>query len=286
MRSLLLDIYNGLNNVYSGWIAWNLFLAFIPMLLSFRLFRSTVISPRQFQLAWLLTGAIGFIGISARLHRIKSSLSGSWNVLQMGGAKVMVQLAWLGLVVAVVLVTSVWFSRQTTLSKSGRWLLGLAIFIAFLPNAPYVLTDVIHLIRGTSYGEIRVWVVALVFIPLHMLAMLIGFEAYVTSLINLNYFLKHKHLSQWILPSELGLHALCALGIYLGRFARLNSWDLLIDPTSILAITLNTLTSKRPLAVIVVTFMILTIFYWVMKQVTLGLKLRVEYARKGLDVLS
>ncbi|MEM7648410.1 MAG: hypothetical protein AAF283_04490, partial [Cyanobacteria bacterium P01_A01_bin.70] len=62
-------------------------------------------------------------------------------------------------------------------------------------------------------------------------------------------------------------------------------WDILIDPTSVLAVTLNTLTSKRPLAVIVVTFMIVAGLYWVMKQITLGLKLRMHYARQGLDPL-
>lgn len=57
------------------------------------------------------------------------------------------------------------------------------------------------------------------------------------------------------------------------------------DPLDIVTTTLNALTSKRPLAVIVVTFIILAVTYWVMKQVTLGLKLRIDYARQGLDPL-
>jgi hypothetical protein len=31
--------------------------------------------------------------------------------------------------------------------------------------------------------------------------------------------------------------------------------------------------------------MILASLYWVMKQITLGLKLRIRYARQGIDVL-
>lgn len=285
MRSLLFDIYDGLNNVYNGWIIWNLFLAFVPMLLSFQLFRPKLIPLQLLAVAWGITGLFGAIGINARLGRIQDSLAGSWRTVQTGSADVWWQLLWLAIVAMIALGATVWLSRREVLSKIGLWWLGLVVFIAFLPNAPYILTDVIHLIRGTSYGEIRVWVVALVFIPLHLCAMLLGFEAYVVSLINVNYFLKQKGLQKLILPTELSLHALCALGIYLGRFIRFNSWDILIDPTSVLAITLHSLTSKRPLAVIVVTFIILTVLYWLMKQISLGLKLRWEYAQKGLDVI-
>lgn len=283
MRSLLLDIYDGLNNVYNGWIAWNLFLAFVPMLLSFQLFRPKAIPVKLLTAAWMLTALVGTIGISTRLGRVADSLVDSWQALQSGSTEVMLQLLWLGVVAMLTLGMSLWLSRQASLSKLGLWWLGLAVFIAFLPNAPYILTDIVHLIKGASYGEIRVWVIALIFIPLHVCAMLLGFEAYVIALLNINYFLNRRGAYSLVLPVELALHALCAFGIYLGRFIRLNSWDALIDPTSILAITLNTLTSKRPVAVIAVTFVILTVFYWIMKQVTLGLKLRYEYARRGLD---
>jgi len=101
----------------------------------------------------------------------------------------------------------------------------------------------------------------------------------------LDYYLKQQGAKALILPTELVIHALCAIGIFLGRFIRVNSWDIVVDPTSVLAHTLNTLTSKRPAAVILVTFIILTLMYWVMKQVTLGLKLRLHYARMGMDAL-
>ncbi|WP_204140446.1 DUF1361 domain-containing protein [Halomicronema sp. CCY15110] len=285
MRSLLFDLYDGLNNVYSGWIVWNLFLAFVPMLLSFQLFRPQAIPAKYLRAAWLVTGLCGAIGISARLGRIQSSLVSSWRTVQTGRPDVLWQLLWLAIVALVAIGVSVGLSRQATLSKMGRWGVGLALFIALLPNAPYILTDVVHLIRAAGYGDIRVWVIALVLIPLHVCAMLLGFEAYAIALMNVNYFLKQRGLGALIWPTELSLHALCALGIYLGRFIRLNSWDILLDPTSIVAIALNTLTSKRPVAVIFVTFVILTVVYWLMKQITLGLKLRYEYARKGLDPL-
>ena len=171
-------------------------------------------------------------------------------------------------------------SRRTVL-----WWLGLVAFITFLPNAPYVLTDIIHLIRATSLGLLRTWVVALVFIPLHAAAIIIGFEAYVLAILNQARYMKQRGNERFILLTELLIHAMSAIGIYLGRFARPNSWDLATDPTSVVTTTLNTLTTKRPAAVVFVTFIILAVLYWVMKQLTLGIKLRIHYSQQGIDAL-
>lgn len=211
MEGIYWSIRAAFTNVYSGWILWNLFLAFIPLALS------------------------------------------------------------------------VWLYRSQVKSRSLLWWAGFAVFIAFLPNAPYLLTDIIHLIRGTRY--VATWVIALFFFPLHMAAILLGFEAYVVSLINQAFYLKRIGLQHLTLWTELLTHGLCAIGIYLGRFHRFNSWDLVTDPDMVLVNTLNDLTSKRPLAVILVTFIGLTALYWIFKQLTLGLSLRVKYARMGKDIL-
>lgn len=211
VNALLSGLRAAFDNVYSGWILWNLFLAFIPLVLSF------------------------------------------------------------------------WLYRRHSYSRSVLWWVGFAVFIAFLPNAPYVLTDIIHLIRGTD--GVATWLIALIFIPIHVFAILLGFEAYVVSLINQGYYLKRQGAGKFILTSELLTHALCAVGIFLGRFRRYNSWDLVTDPDRILVATLDDLTSKLPLVVMIITFIILAVLYWVFKQITLGLALRVRYARLGKDVL-
>lgn len=208
---ILFNLRVAFNDVYSGWILWNLFLAFIPLALSF------------------------------------------------------------------------WLYRRHSYSRSVLWWVAFVVFIAFLPNAPYLLTDIIHLIRGT--GQVATWVIALFFIPLHVFAILLGFEAYVVSLINQAYYLKRQGAGRFILASELLTHALCAVGIFLGRFRRYNSWDLVTDPDRILVATLDDLTSKLPLVVMIITFIILTAMYWIFKQITLGLALRARYARMGKDVL-
>lgn len=279
MRWLLLDIASAFNNVYSGWILWNLFLASVPLLLSFGLFRRQAIPKPWWWAAGVLVGGLGVVGLLPRLPRAGRGL---FNLLQAGGVAT---LLWLLVVIALTAALTIRIFKKQQTPKGWLWWVGLVVFFAFLPNAPYVLTDVIHLIRGTSSGEIPVWVVALVFIPLHAAAILLGFEAYVISILNLASYLKEHGARALILPIELTIHALCAVGIYLGRFLRLNSWDIVTAPTSVLTDTLDALTSKRPAAVIFVTFVILASLYWVLKQITLGLKLRIRYARQGIDVL-
>ncbi|MGD1857093.1 MAG: DUF1361 domain-containing protein [Leptolyngbyaceae cyanobacterium] len=285
MGWIISDIYQGIDKFYSGWIWWNLFLAFVPMLLSFKLFRRKAISPIGFALACFGTALIGIVGLESRLPRLRRFAFGIVRDIRTGDPGALLQLLWLAGVMAIALGISVWLFRQSHTRKLWLWWLGLVTFIAFLPNAPYVLTDILHLIRGTSAGTIKIWVIAFIFIPMHTAAIVLGFEAYVIALLNVNFYLQQKGLQMLAGPVEIGIHALCAIGIYLGRFIRLNSWDIVVDPSSVLAVTINTLTSKRPLAVIFFSFVLLTVLYWIMKQITLGLKLRIEYAQTGRNAL-
>ncbi len=284
-RSLLTDISAAFDNVYSGWILWNLFLAFLPLFLSFLLFRRKDFSQVKLWVACGVVSAIGIVGLWPRLPRVMQAQMQLMGALSSGDRTAQIKLVWWAVLALISLGLSASLFQRKKSSRTVLWWLGLVAFIAFLPNAPYVLTDIIHLIRGTSSGELSVWVVALVFIPVHAIAILLGFEAYVLALLNQAYYLKQKGNERYILPTELLIHALSAIGIYLGRFVRLNSWDLATDPTSVFSTALNTLTTKRPAAVVFVTFIILTGLYWVMKQITLGLKLRVYYSKQGIDAL-
>jgi uncharacterized membrane protein len=187
-------------------------------------------------------------------------------------------MAWNLFLAFIPLALSVWLFRRTSQSRSILWWVGFLVFIAFLPNAPYLLTDIIHLIHAirTNYS---VWIITLVLIPQHLLAILAGFEAYIVSLINLGYYLHRQGARKFIIWAELMTHALSAVGIYLGRFKRFNSWDLVTQPDDLLETVIDDLTSKRPVLVIAITFVVLTVLYWLMKQVTLGLMLKMRSKR-------
>jgi uncharacterized membrane protein len=166
------------------------------------------------------------------------------------------------------LALSVWLFRRQS-GRSGVWWLGFLSFYAFLPNAPYLLTDIIHLIDDIRRVP-SIWIITLVLIPVYLVVILAGFEAYVISLINLGYYLHRIGKTKWIFTVELITHVLCAVGIYWGRFLRFNSWDFITQPDAILTKGVEEILGKQPLIIITITFIVLWGLYWLMKRVTLG----------------
>jgi uncharacterized membrane protein len=178
-------------------------------------------------------------------------------------------------------VVSLWIFRGRGAGvRRVSWWIGLVVFIAFLPNAPYVLTDIIHLVRGIRRGA-EMWTVVLIWIPQYFLFMLIGFEAYVLSLVNLGHYLKKQGQGRWVGAAELTLHGLCAVGIYLGRFPRFNSWDVITGPKRLLIHILKVLPHLEPIAIILVTFTIIAVLYWPLKQISLALALYWRHSRQA-----
>jgi len=159
---------------------------------------------------------------------------------------------------------------QENLRRSLVWWFGLVAFIAFLPNAPYTLTDIIHFLAKVQIQPpLPAWAVILLVIEFG-LYFLIGFQAYVLSLINLGDYLRQHRLGNWILPIELCLHALSAVGIYLGRFQRLNSWNIVTASEKVFHQTVQDFTSTKPLEVMIFLFLGITALYYLVKTIDLS----------------
>jgi len=77
------------------------------------------------------------------------------------------------------------------------------------------------------------WAIAFVLLPQFAIYLFLGFQAYVFALINLSEYLRRQGLGRWTVLTELMLHWLCTIGIYLGRIYRFNSWELLTQPQAI-----------------------------------------------------
>ncbi|MGA7955222.1 MAG: DUF1361 domain-containing protein [Gloeobacterales cyanobacterium] len=177
-------------------------------------------------------------------------------------------MAWNLFLALIPLGLSVWLFRRTR-PHTVLWWIGALIFLAFLPNAPYILTDVIHLIEDVRRYS-SAYLITLVVLPSYLFFFFVGFEAYVFSLINLGHYLSSQGWKRWILMTEFIVHGLSALGIYLGRFQRFNSWDLVTQPHNLASDLLRDLAMKRPLVVIAVTFVVIASLYFPMKWISLS----------------
>jgi len=137
------------------------------------------------------------------------------------------------------------------------WALG-AVWFAFLPNAPYLITDFVHLRARPP-------------VPLWYDVILLGAAA-LTGLLAGAFSLRRvqRVVARTLGPRPAGLLVLVALpasgfGIYLGRFERLNSWDLVLHPRSVLADVLAA-PSLRTLVVTVATAALLAVAYLAVRE--------------------
>jgi uncharacterized membrane protein len=269
-----------------GRIAWNSFLAIFPLTLSFFLFYK----PRSRLFCWstyVLLILSFIVGIKKYnngnlLEALKGLIASLWGV-----RAIFIAIS-IGLIIVLTILDRRWHRRTDRLSQDspaemagerrstmriGRlsrqnrsifWWIGLLPFIVTLPNAPYILTDVIHFYEAVRAIN-SAWIITLFIMPLYLIFIGVGWFAYVFSLINIEVYLVNNKLDRYISMTELSLHLLCAIGIYIGRFIRFNSWSLVTQPKQFLSVLPGELIGKFPLVVILLTFLIITVLYAICK---------------------
>ncbi len=205
---------------------------------------------------------------------IRSWLEASFLALSSGFARIV----WNLFLAYIPVFLSVWLFRWSS-RRSPVWWVIFAIFIAFLPNAPYILTDIIHyiwLIQKRIPDSIIIFAVT----PQYLIFLIGGFQAYVMSLLNLEFYLTKVGQEKSIFAVQILIHFLSAIGIYLGRFLRFNSWDFVTQPDELAETLARDLSHKQPVLAITITFIILLGLYWITKQINLGLVLRFQQLQK------
>lgn len=170
--------------------------------------------------------AVGLVSfLTVFLYLARSALSGGFGVYSY--VLINLLLAWLPVVFAWLLV------QELKLRRWGSWqciVLSL-LWVVFLPNAWYVLTDYIHIQAFGQPG--RVYDI-LMFSALSLSGMALGFA----SLCLVHKELIKRYGQVW---SALWVGVVIfasSFAIYLGRELRWNTWDIIRDPSG-LAITVS-----------------------------------------------
>jgi|tagenome__1003787_1003787.scaffolds.fasta_scaffold20983719_7 uncharacterized membrane protein len=112
------------------------------------------------------------------------------------------------------------------------WFAAFGAWLLFLPNAPYVLTDVVHLHEDLQRSQSSSHTYAV--LATYAAFFAAGLVSYVVSLQLFRRFLHSAVPKPFVLPALLVVHALCIVAVYLGRFMRLNSWDVVFAPRAVL----------------------------------------------------
>ena len=135
-------------------------------------------------------------------------------------------LAWVPLLAA-------WWAFRLARRGFGARVSALVVaWLLFFPNAPYMLTDFVHLSRDEGRrGASPLWYDALMLSSFAWTALLLGF----VSLYLIHALIRRRagDAAGWVaVTSVLGL---ASIGVYIGRFAHFNSWDALTRPRDVLA---------------------------------------------------
>jgi uncharacterized membrane protein len=176
---------------------------------------NTFLSVRRIGLVFLLLALASGIGTALVVVRVIASHGFAysnliWNLF----------LAWLPFLFALCAGRP----RTTRL----RFLLCTFLWLLFLPNSPYLVTDLVHL---KPRPPVPLWFDILLIQSFVLTGLLLGF---------LSLHLMHRRISHafgsrsgWLFT--LVVLGLTGFGIYLGRFERWNSWDLFTSPVALLS---------------------------------------------------
>lgn len=114
------------------------------------------------------------------------------------------------------------------------------IWLIFFPNAPYILTDGLHVIGPSSaffFIDVVIWIYIL----------LIAFWIALLSLDDIETILLKQVKNRLFVHVVVAfITFISAYGIYLGRDLRLNSWDIVLRPYSLIEFIYQSFANETP----------------------------------------
>lgn len=106
------------------------------------------------------------------------------------------------------------------------WLFFIGCWLLFYPNAPYILTDMFHF---RVRAGIPIWYDLVLILSVAFNGLMLG----LLSLLDIHLLLNKRFSASFGWIFVLFTSFLCGFGIYLGRYLRWNSWDIVSQPTGL-----------------------------------------------------
>lgn len=115
-------------------------------------------------------------------------------------------------------------------NRQNRWISWLLFggSLLFLPNSPYIVTDLFHLKHQAS---MPLWFDTLLVFSFAANGLILFYDV----LLKMHRFLEKQFSTIWVILGIITIIFLNGFGIYLGRFLRFNSWDIMTNPFSLIS---------------------------------------------------
>jgi uncharacterized membrane protein len=131
---------------------------------------------------------------------------------------------------------ALWLQKK---QNNSWWMFGIlfSLWLLFFPNAPYVLTDLKYLNRYGTKFQIPYWFDVVMLCSFALSSLLIGFYS-----AEITFSALKKRLSLWLAVCMMIFsYMISGYGVYVGRFERFNSWDIIAAPFSLFENVLDVL---------------------------------------------
>jgi uncharacterized membrane protein len=164
---------------------------------------------------------------------------------------------------------------HTVRARPGHWFVSLMavlrvlsffIWLLFIPNSFYILTDLFHLADNHRNSRVPEWFDLALILSFACNGLLLGILS--TRQVEKLLVPGTAVLAQWLFLYP--VMWLNALGIYIGRYLRFNSWDIVTDPVNlfsdILTMLLHPLRYRDAWGMVFCYSILLTLIYKLMRK--------------------
>jgi len=140
----------------------------------------------------------------------------------------------------------------------------MVAWFLFFPNGPYILTDLFHI---RLYSSMPIWFDLILILSFAWTGVLLAF----LSLWDIERILKKFFNQMWISILSSVLLFLGSFGVYLGRYERFNTWDVINNPgglfDNISDRIINPVEHPRTWGMTIVMGLFLNILYWSFRMI-------------------
>jgi uncharacterized membrane protein len=165
---------------------------------------------------------------------------------------------------------SQWLYRSAGLIRNNKIFFGLVLllWLAFVPNTFYILTDLYHL--GDDYNDFRMpgWFDLALILSFAWNGLVLGILSvrHIEKIVVRNFSIKRE--MTFIYP----IMWLNALGVYVGRYLRFNTWDVVTNPFHLISdianVLLHPFADRYASGMIFCFSIMLTLFYLMLKKLS------------------